>query len=107
MRKKITKFREYHLKKLTNSKEAQIYLEVALEEFEKDRDKETFLKALRDVAEARGGLSFLAERTRLNRQNLYKALSSSGNPKLETIGMILRGLGFRLSVVTLPLESAS
>ncbi len=98
MRKKTTKFREYHLAKLKNSKAARVYLEVALEEFEKDQDKETFLKALRDVAEARGGLSFLATRTRLNRQNLYKALSAKGNPKLETIGMILHGLGFRFSI---------
>lgn len=98
MRRKPTKFREYHVEKLKNPKAAKVYLEVALEEFEKDHDKETFLKALRDVAEAQGGLSHLAERTRLNRQNLYKALSIKGNPKLDTIGTILHGLGFRLSV---------
>lgn len=98
MKRKTDEFREYHIEKLKNPKEARVYLEVALEAFEKDGDKEIFLKALRDVAEAQGGLSHLSQRTRLNRQNLYKALSIRGNPKLETIGIILHGLGFRLSV---------
>jgi probable addiction module antidote protein len=75
-----------------------VYLSVALEEYEKDGDTEAFLLALRDVTEAQGGIAKLAERTKLNRQNLYKALSDKGNPRLETVGAILHGLGFRLSV---------
>ena len=71
---------------------------MALEEYEKDRDTETFLLALRDVADAQGGIGTLSKKTRLNRQNLYKALSKKGNPKIDTVGNILRGLGFRLSV---------
>lgn len=98
MKNKSKHFRDYHIDKLKNPKEAKAYLEVALEEFEKDNEGEVFLKALRDVAEAQGGLSTLAKRTQLNRQNLYKALSTKGNPKLETIGAILLGLGFRFSI---------
>ena len=60
--------------------------------------------ALRAVTEAQGGISRLAERTHLNRQNLYRALSSRGNPKLNTIGTILHGLGFKLSVKPLTQE---
>lgn len=37
-------------------------------------------------------------KTRLNRQNLYKALSSKGNPTLDTLDAILYALGFRLSI---------
>jgi len=62
---------------------------------------QAFLLALKDVAEAQGGLSKLAERTNLNRPNLYRALSAKGNPKLETISTILHGLGFRLSIESL------
>ncbi|MGI4851513.1 MAG: addiction module antidote protein [Janthinobacterium lividum] len=80
---------------------AKEYLSIALEEYEKDRDSEAFLLALRDVAEAKGGLSKLAERSHLNRQNLYKALSKRGNPKLDTVETILHGLGFRLSIEAL------
>jgi probable addiction module antidote protein len=91
-------FKDYHIEKLRDPEESRIYLDVALEEYQQDGDTEAFLLALRDVAEAQGGITKLAERTRLNRQNLYKALSSKGNPKLQTVETILHGLGFRLSV---------
>ncbi len=91
-------YQEALLEALKDPEEAKAYLEVALEEYEEDNDKEAFLLALRNVAEAQGGLSALARRTNLNRQNLYRALSPRGNPRLHTIGAILHGLGFRLSV---------
>ncbi|MBF0491613.1 MAG: putative addiction module antidote protein [Deltaproteobacteria bacterium] len=104
--KNLKKFREYHIGKLNTKKAAKIYLEVALEEYEKDQDKASFLQAIRDVAEAQGGLSRLSERTLLNRQNLYKALSAKGNPTIETVGAILQGLGFRLSIQSLSKSAA-
>ncbi len=91
-------FKDYHIEKLRDPEEARVYLDVALEEYQQDGDTEAFLLALRDVTEAQGGITKLAERTKLNRQNLYKALSSKGNPKLQTVETILHGLGFRLSV---------
>lgn len=91
-------FREILHENLKNPLEAKAYLEVALELYEKDKDSEAFLMALRDVTEAQGGISKLAQRTHLNRQNLYRALSPHGNPKLDTIGTILHGLGFKLAI---------
>jgi probable addiction module antidote protein len=78
--------------------EAKAYLEVALELYEEDNDAEAFLMALRDVTEAQGGITPLAQRTHLNRQNLYRALSGNGNPRLNTLGTILHGLGFKLAI---------
>ncbi|MDF5715812.1 MAG: hypothetical protein PUP93_18485 [Rhizonema sp. NSF051] len=46
-------------------------MEVALEEYELDGDLSFFLEALHNVAEAQGGLTQLASKTGLNRQNLY------------------------------------
>ena len=43
----------------------------------------------------------LVKETGLNRESLYKALSSEGNPKYETLTAILKALGFRLSVIPL------
>jgi probable addiction module antidote protein len=91
-------FSDYQRQRLSDPQEAQAYLEVALEEYEEDRDREAFLLALRNVAEAQGGLGALAERTGLNRENLYRALSQRGNPRLDTVGRILHGLGFRLAL---------
>ena len=81
-----------------NPDEERVYLEVCLEEYEKDQDGAALLLALRTVAEAQGGVAKLAAATDLRRQSIYKALSAKGNPRLSTIGAILRGLGYRLSL---------
>ncbi|MFC1712737.1 addiction module antidote protein [Candidatus Poribacteria bacterium] len=98
IKRQYRRFEDSLKERLADAEYARVFLDVALEEYEKDGDTEAFLLALRDVTEAQGGIGKLAERTNLNRQNLYKALSEKGNPRLETIGAILHGLGFRLSV---------
>ncbi|MBR8834065.1 MAG: putative addiction module antidote protein [Stigonema ocellatum SAG 48.90 = DSM 106950] len=95
------KLRDHHevvIDELRNPEMAKSYLEVALEEYEQDGDLSFFLEALRNVAEAQGGMAKLAEKTGLNRQNLYRVLSENGNPELRTISLILHTLGYRLSV---------
>lgn len=99
--KKLRTFKEALFEDLKDSAYAQTYLSVALDEYEKDKNASSFLTALRDVAEARGGITQLAEKTHLNRQNFYKSLSAKGNPRLDTIETVLHGLGYRLSVVPL------
>lgn len=83
---------------LRNPEMAKSYLEVALEEYELDGDLSFFLEALRNVAEAQGGMTQLASKTGLNRQNLYRVLSDNGNPELRTISIILQVIGYRLSI---------
>lgn len=56
-----------------------------------------FLVALRNVAEARGGISTLSNITELNRQSMYKTLSAEGNPRLSSLMAILKALGINLS----------
>jgi probable addiction module antidote protein len=83
---------------LKEPENAKMYLSVALEEYQEDDDAEAFLLALRNVAEAKGGLGKLAKDTKLNRQNLYRTLSSKGNPGIITLGKILKALGFQFSI---------
>lgn len=96
--KNTADFHEHLIESLRDPAEAYAYLKVALEEFEQDGNSEIFLLALRNIAEARGGLSQLAKKTHLNRQNLYRALSGKGNPTFQTLDAIMHGLGFRLTV---------
>ncbi|MEQ1844470.1 MAG: addiction module antidote protein [Nitrospira sp.] len=79
---------------LKDPEEAAAYLSAALEEI----DKELFLLALRNVADAQGGLSRLAEATGLNRENLYRMLSDKGNPEFYSLVTLLDALGFQLTV---------
>lgn len=80
---------------LADPEEAAAYLNAALEE----NDQEVFLLALRDIAEARG-FTRIAQETSLNRENLYRMLSSTGNPQLSSLNALLRSIGLRLSVQT-------
>ena len=73
------RFKDLHIEQLRNPEDAKIYLSVALEDFEKDEDIEALLLAVRDVAEAQGGMSKLANRADLTHEGLYKALSENGN----------------------------
>src|ERR1022692_2813772 len=92
-------FSEYSNEVLKDQDNACIYLKEALSDFETDGNVHCFLGALKDVTAAQGGIGELAKRTNLNRQNLYKLLSAKRQPKVETLGTILNGLGFQLSVV--------
>lgn len=80
---------------------AEAYLEVAFEVYEQDGDSAALLEALRQVAEAKGGIPALAKRTGISKQNLYRVLSAKGNPRLDTIHKLLKGLGYRITLAPL------
>jgi probable addiction module antidote protein len=82
------------LEALRDPGEAAHYLSAALDEGE----QELFLLAIRNVVEAHGGIGWLAERTQLNRESLYRMLSEKGNPELRSLESVLHGLGLRLAV---------
>ncbi len=94
MSKKITTYQEDLLEALTNPREAAAYLNAAME----DGDRELFLLALRNVAEALGGMTTLSRKSKLNRESLYRILSKNGNPEIRTILTLLHALGLKLSV---------
>lgn len=60
-------------------------------------DTAALLRALRDVAKARG-MSSISEHTGLSRESLYRSLRPSSHPQFETIVKVLDSLGLRLSV---------
>jgi probable addiction module antidote protein len=62
-------------------------------------DPSDFIFALREVAEAYGGMARIAQRAKLSRSQLYKTLSRSGNPEFRTLRAILEAAGFLLTVV--------
>lgn len=69
------------------------YLNAAAE----DKDRRIYLAALRTVAEARG-MAKVAKAAGVPRESLYRALSSSGNPRLSTLHAILKAAGLKLAV---------
>lgn len=87
--------KDYHawlIKRLEEPREAERYLKVALED-----SPEMFLKALRNVAEARK-MAKVAEGAGVNRESLYRTLSEDGNPRYDTLNSILMALDIELTV---------
>lgn len=82
---------------LKNSEFASMYLASALED-----GMDSFIVALRNVSNARGGLGALSKLTKLGRESLYKTLSLEGDskPYLSTVLLILEALDLKLSVTT-------
>lgn len=80
---------------LKDPENAAIYLEECLI----DGNMELFQEALGHVAKAQGGMTALAEETQLARQALYRSLSKSGNPQMDTITKVLGAMGMRISIV--------
>ncbi|HZK89280.1 MAG TPA: addiction module antidote protein [Stellaceae bacterium] len=69
------------------------YLEAVFE----DGDPELIAHALGTIARSKG-MTELARRTGLGRQNLYKALSPDGRPEFATVLKVVRALGLKLTV---------
>ncbi len=74
------------------------YLKAALQELDEPNNRAAGLLALRDVAEAYGGLGAVAAQAGISREALYRSLSATGNPTLKTLLAVLKTVGMRLSV---------
>ncbi len=83
---------------LKNPRAAVAYLNAALE----DGDEKAFLLALRNVMEARGGLSKFSRLSKINRVSLYRMLSKEGNPEWGSIMALLQALGVQFHLVGKP-----
>jgi len=95
-------YSEFLSQQLQDSEMAAEYLSAAIEEGSVDE----FLLALRDVAEAHGGVSVLANITELNRQSMYKMLSEDGNPTLTSLLTVLRAVGITMKFASDEKEAA-
>lgn len=61
-----------------------------------DEGADAFLLGLHDVADAHGGIRLLAQKTGLNREHLFKMLSKTGNPRLESLRQLVQAIGMKL-----------
>lgn len=82
------------IERLKEPAEAAAYLEAVFEE----GDQGAIMIALRQVAQAQGGLAKVARKAQLTREATYKMLSRSGNPELRSLSAILKATGLRITV---------
>lgn len=75
------------------------YLKAAMAEADTDDGKVILLNALRQIAEAHGGVAKIAEQSGIPRESLYRSLSAKGNPTLSTLLSVLNTMGLQLTVI--------
>lgn len=61
-------------------------------------DQAAIMLAIRNVAQARGGIAKVAKKAKLTREATYKMLSKSGNPELRSLKALLAATGLRIAV---------
>lgn len=77
---------------LTNEDTITEFLTASLE----DPNPDVFLRALQEVAKARG-MSQLARDAGMNRESLYKALAPGAKPRYDTVLKLVNALGVKLT----------
>jgi len=99
MTKKVKKYKDYDdfiVSELADPEFAMAYLNEAL----KETDRKVFLIALSDVLEAqKKDVSYVARRAHLSRQNLYRMLSSKGNPRWDSLNALFNTLDLQIQLV--------
>src|SRR6266480_5563310 len=94
---------EYWLiERLKDPAEAAAYLETIIEE----GDQAAIMLALRQVAQAQGGVAAIARKAKLTREATYKMLSKSGNPELRSLTAVLEATGLRIAVKPIEKQTA-
>ncbi len=102
---KLTTWHEFLIEKLANREEAMSYLQVSLEEYLIDGDIPFFLKGIRNVVEAQGGISEVAKRAGMPPRVLSKFLFSEESLQLDIFSAILKAFEWQLSIEPLAAES--
>lgn len=102
--RKLRTLQEFLRERLADREKAIGYLDVSLEEYQIDGDTLFFLKGIRNVIEAQGGVAALAKQIHIETEVLLEVLSSKNAPRLDTFIDIIIALGGRLSIT--PLEDA-
>jgi probable addiction module antidote protein len=80
--------------RLKKPAEAAAYLEAVLDE----GDQAAIMLAIRQIAQAQGGVAEIARKAKLTREATYKMLSKSGKPELRSLSAVLKATGLRISV---------
>ena len=88
--------------RLKDPLEAAAYLEAVIE----DGDPDALMLALRQVAQAQGGVSRIARKAKLSREATYRILSKSGNPELRSFRALLKATGLRLAIMPIGKRAA-
>ena len=105
--RKMRTWRECLIEDLADREEAIHYLQAILDDYYSLGQTLIVREALKTVVEAQGGISKLAQHTDIAPQTLEVVLSNTDTPLIDAIGVVLKALGYRLSIQPIADEDAN
>ena len=105
--RKMGIWRDYLVKKLADRERAMGYLQAILDDYYIYGGAAVVKDALDTIVEAQGGVSKVAKRVDMDPQLLSKFLSNEDTPLIDALGIVLKALGYQLSIRPLAYEKAN
>ena len=91
-------WRECLIERVADPERAIGYLRAILDDYQVYRELTVVLRALRTGVEAQGGVSKVAKQVDMDPQFLSKVLSNEDTPLIDALGIVLKALGYQLSI---------
>ncbi len=101
---KTRTWRECLIEQIADEEDAIAYLQAILEDYQIYKEPTVVQRSLRTVVEAQGGVNELAKQADMDPQILSKMISSEDIPLIDAIGIVLKTLGYQLSIQPIKLE---
>lgn len=103
--RKMRTWRECLIEQIADRKSAIAYLQAILEDYQIYKNPTVVQRSLLTVVEAQGGVIELAKQVNMAPQVLSKMISNEDTPLIETLGIVLKALGYQLSIQPIKLEN--
>ena len=96
-------YRDYLVEVLSDRDEAIGHIQAILEDYQIYKNPSIVRETLYTVIDAQGGVMELAKETDMDPQVFSKMLSNEDTPLIDALGIVLKVLGYQLSIA--PIES--
>ena len=104
--KEMRTWRECLIEQLADSKSAIAYLQAILEDYQIYKNPALVQRSLLTVLEAQGVFE-LAKQVDMDPQILSKMISNEDTPLIDALGIVLKALGYQLSIQPIKLENCN
>lgn len=96
--RKMRTWRECLIEQIADRTSAIAYLQAILEDYQIYKEPTVLQRSIRTVVEAQGGVSELAKQVDMDSRVLSDIISNEDIPLIDTLGIVLKALGYQLSI---------
>ncbi|MYE88849.1 hypothetical protein F4X33_07650 [Candidatus Poribacteria bacterium] len=102
--RKMRTWRECLIEQLADRESAIAYLQAILEDYQIYKSPSVVQRSLLTVVKAQGGIVELAKQVNMDPQVFSKMISNEDTPLIEALGIVLKALGYQLSIQPIKLD---